>query len=83
MTIPISRVEIRQNTLKPGKKLKSAEIWYDDSGPCPEPPKKSPCFGYGTSPFFGLQSLSCSVKESLSYCPTANPKVMEKPNFES
>ena len=36
------------------KKFVIDEMWHNDSGPCPEPPKKSPCFGHGPCLFFGL-----------------------------
>ena len=50
----ISRVETRQNALKPGKNLYLAEIWQDDSGPCPEKPKKIHMFWTWVFPFLGL-----------------------------
>ena len=51
------------------------------SGPSPEPPKKNPHVLDMGLPSFSAFKACHLVSKSL-YCLTANPKVVEEPNFE-
>ena len=56
-------------------------IWHDDSGPCPEPPKKNPhVLDVGLPPFSAFKV--CHLVSKSFYYPTANPKIVKVPSFE-